>query len=394
VDTNAPSGLLEGFFACCPEMFFVAAADGAMLKWSDTLRQALGSALDNEGGSLTTLAHPDDRADVAAAWTRLQQSAEPYRFRARFAGANGGYKELWCHARRAPGGDLIHGSLREAPADAAQQSAAELASLKNKERMLHGLMDNLPICVWAVDTRGVFTFHDGKGLERAGIERGQFLGMNVLDLYRSAEPGDEGPVQVRMALAGEAAHFYDDQHGVRWESWLVPIRGDGGEVTSVLGLTLDVTEAKRAEKELRDRLELIEKQQDVIRNLSTPIIEVWSGVLTLPMVGLVDSIRTADVMDTLLRRIVETQSRFAILDLTGVEVVDTRVASHLIELVSAIRLLGAEGIVAGIKPTVARTMVALGLDLSQIVTQRNLRAGLSYCLKRMAASPSEASRRT
>ncbi len=124
----------------------------------------------------------------------------------------------------------------------------------------------------------------------------------------------------------------------------------------------------------------------MIRDLSTPIIEVWDGVLTLPMVGTVDSVRTAEVMDSLLAQIVEKRARFAILDLTGVEVVDTRVASHLIQLIQAIRLLGADGIVTGIQPTVAQTMVALGVDLSQLNTQRNLRAALNYAIRAMTSA--------
>ncbi|EYF05101.1 RsbR, positive regulator of sigma-B [Chondromyces apiculatus DSM 436] len=116
----------------------------------------------------------------------------------------------------------------------------------------------------------------------------------------------------------------------------------------------------------------------------TPIIEVWDGVLTLPMFGILDSMRTSEVMDNLLDRITTNSSRFAILDMTGVEVVDTGVAGYLIQLVNAIRLLGAEGIVAGIRPTVAQTMITLGADLSQITTHRNLRAALGYCIRAMS----------
>jgi rsbT co-antagonist protein RsbR len=164
----------------------------------------------------------------------------------------------------------------------------------------------------------------------------------------------------------------------------MPVQGKGGQVSSVIGFSLDVSPAKHAEQEIRAKLDLIGKQQQVIRDLSTPIIEVWEGVLTLPMVGVVDSMRTSEVMQSLLSRIVETGARYAILDLTGVEVVDTRVAGHLISLVSAIRLLGAEGIITGIKPNVAQTIVALGLDLSSMTTHANLRAGLKFCIQRMA----------
>jgi rsbT co-antagonist protein RsbR len=158
----------------------------------------------------------------------------------------------------------------------------------------------------------------------------------------------------------------------------------------VIGFTLDISDAKQAEEELRVKLALIEQQQQVIRDLSTPILEVWSGVLALPMVGVVDSVRVSEVTEALLSRIVEKGARFAILDLTGVEVVDTKVAGHLVSIISAIRLLGAEGIVTGIQPTVAQTMFALGLDLSSVVTRANLRAGLGFCIRQMADAARQA----
>jgi rsbT co-antagonist protein RsbR len=282
--------------------------------------------------------------------------------------------------RKAPAKEPVAARRRGAPkAHRERGITVETAGFVQHEALLRAVIENIPIVLWSVDRRGVFTYHDGKGLDGAGLARGQHLGKSIFELYNNA--GMDG---VRRALAGEPHHSFSEAHGVHWESWLMPVRADGGEVTSVIGFTLDVTETKRVEQELRAKLDLIERQQQVIRELSTPIIEVWEGVLTLPMVGVVDTVRTSEVMENLLSRIVETGARFAILDLTGVEVVDTKVASHLISLVSAIRLLGAEGVITGIKPTVAQTMVALGLDLSTMVTHANLRAGLKFCIQRMA----------
>jgi rsbT co-antagonist protein RsbR len=250
-----------------------------------------------------------------------------------------------------------------------------------KARVLDHLAEHVSIGIWTTDREGVLLFSEGKGLRQCNIEPNQFVGMSVFELYKGYPITDS----VRRSLVGEQTHSYEEVHGYHWESWVVPFRGDAGEIEGVLGISLNVTEAKNAEAELRSQLQQIENQRQVIRTLSMPIIEVWSGVLTLPMVGIMDSVRTADIMESLLGRIVEKQARFAILDLTGVEMVDTQVASHLIELVTAIRLLGAEGIVAGIKPNVAQTMVALGLDLSQINTQQNLRAALGHCIRKMSA---------
>ncbi|HSO00684.1 MAG TPA: STAS domain-containing protein, partial [Candidatus Nanopelagicales bacterium] len=129
---------------------------------------------------------------------------------------------------------------------------------------------------------------------------------------------------------------------------------------------------------------IIERQQEVIRNLETPILQVWDRVLTLPMIGVVDSRRAARVMDDLLAAVVRGRARFALLDLTGVDIVDTSTANHLIGMIRAVRLLGAEGIITGIRPDVAQTIVSLGVDLSSIVTVATLRDGLSLAIKRMS----------
>jgi rsbT co-antagonist protein RsbR len=138
-------------------------------------------------------------------------------------------------------------------------------------------------------------------------------------------------------------------------------------------------------QEMQNKLDLIERQQEVIRNLETPIMELWERVVTLPMVGVVDSARAARVMDDLLAAVSRLGARFAILDLTGVDTVDTATAAHLLGLISALRLLGTEGIITGIRPTVAQTVVSLGLDLSRVVTCANLREGLRLCIRRMQA---------
>jgi rsbT co-antagonist protein RsbR len=135
------------------------------------------------------------------------------------------------------------------------------------------------------------------------------------------------------------------------------------------------------EQELRERLELVERQSATIRALATPIIQVWDQVLCLPVIGTVDSMRTAEMMQGLLEAIVREEARYAIVDLTGVEFVDTSTADHLIQLFRAARVLGVEGILCGIQPAVAQTIVALGLDLGGVRTMRSLRDALKWCIR-------------
>ncbi|CAN97305.1 anti-anti sigma factor protein [Sorangium cellulosum So ce56] len=293
------------------------------------------------------------------------------------------------HTRR-DGGDVavvwVHHRVLDARGEAAgvvcigRDVTAELEASRRQaehQHILRALVENLDVVVWACDASGVFTYYDGKALAAAGMKPGQLVGLNNFDIYKEHQTGG-----LRRALRGEPMHNVMEADGKPIENWFVPVRGEGGEVDSVVGITLDLTEARRAEKELRERLAIIERQQQVIRQLSTPILQVWKGVLALPMIGVVDSARTAEVMDSLLQAVVRTGARYALLDLTGVEAVDTKTASYLVDLVRAIRLLGAEGIITGIRPSVAQTIVSLGIDLAEITTLSDLQAGLKHCIGR------------
>jgi rsbT co-antagonist protein RsbR len=138
---------------------------------------------------------------------------------------------------------------------------------------------------------------------------------------------------------------------------------------------------EQANRELEMKLQMIEMQQAAIRDLSTPIIEVWAGVLCLPVVGLVDSQRSAEMTETLLEMIVAKQARTAIVDITGIDVMDTKTADHFIKMAKAVRLLGSECILSGINPSIAQTLTHIGVDLTGIRTMRNLRDALQAHLR-------------
>jgi len=139
--------------------------------------------------------------------------------------------------------------------------------------------------------------------------------------------------------------------------------------------------AEAANRELEAKLETIEMQQAAIRELSTPIIEVWTGVLCLPVVGVVDSQRSAEMTETLLEMIVAKQARTAIVDITGIDVMDTKTADHFIKMARAVRLLGAECVISGINPGIAQTLTHIGVDLTGVRTMRNLRDALQFHLR-------------
>jgi rsbT co-antagonist protein RsbR len=130
------------------------------------------------------------------------------------------------------------------------------------------------------------------------------------------------------------------------------------------------------------REEVINRQQQELLELSTPVVKLWDGILALPMIGTLDSARTQVVMESLLQKIVETESQIAIIDITGVPTVDTLVAQHLLKTVTAARLMGADCIISGVRPQIAQTIVHLGVDLQGVTTKANLADALALALKR------------
>ena len=133
----------------------------------------------------------------------------------------------------------------------------------------------------------------------------------------------------------------------------------------------------------KGREEVIARQQQELMELSTPVVRLWDGVLALPLIGTLDSARTQVVMESLLQAIVDTGSSIAIIDITGVPVVDTLVAQHLLKTVAAARLMGADCIISGIRPQIAQTIVHLGVEINDVVTKATLSDAFGLALRRL-----------
>lgn len=136
------------------------------------------------------------------------------------------------------------------------------------------------------------------------------------------------------------------------------------------------------QRELEEKLAMIEVQRAAIRELSTPIIEVWDGVLCLPVVGVLDTTRSAEMTEALLRAIVEQEANCAIIDITGIQIMDTGTADHFLRMARAVRLLGASCMLTGINPSIAQTMIHMGVDLGGVITYRTMRNALQRVLRR------------
>ena len=133
---------------------------------------------------------------------------------------------------------------------------------------------------------------------------------------------------------------------------------------------------------IHGRDQVIARQQEEMLELSTPVVTLWDGIVALPLIGTLDSARTQVVMESLLQAIVQTNSRVAIIDITGVPTVDTLVAQHLLKTITAARLMGAECILSGIRPQIAQTIVHLGINLEDVVTKARLADAFRLALER------------
>jgi anti-anti-sigma factor len=167
-------------------------------------------------------------------------------------------------------------------------------------------------------------------------------------------------------------------------SWLriVEQRTSDGGIVSVRS---DITDIKRAEELRRQRdvqEEVIRAQGAMLAELSTPILRISDDTLVMPLIGSVDSARAARVVETILAAVAETQARIVILDITGVPVVDTQTAAMLLRCARAVGLLGAEMVLTGIRPDVAQTVIALGIEFGDLITRADLQAGIRYALSR------------
>ncbi len=170
-----------------------------------------------------------------------------------------------------------------------------------------------------------------------------------------------------------------------WASTVkVPLRDEEGKIVGTFGVSRNITEQKRVEAESAQlQVEVLNAQQRAIQDLSTPVIPVLEGVIVMPLIGSIDTLRARDIMRRLLQGIREQRAKVVILDITGVPIVDSGVATHMNKAIQAARLKGARTIVVGISDAVAETIVDLGLDWSGIETLSDLQTGLRVALQGM-----------
>lgn len=271
------------------------------------------------------------------------------------------------------------------------------------DKLFQDTLDSLPIGLFIV-VDGKFKLVNPELLKITGYSKDELLDSNPLKLVYEEDRISAKNNAINM-LKGKLLTPYEYRSihksgRIDWTMETVKSIQYRGQ-RAALGYFVDITERKNAEEEIkryRDHLEelvqertaelarqseIITQQSQEMLELSTPVMQVWQGILVAPLIGSLDSQRTQHFMERLLERIVETNSPVALVDITGVPIIDTQTAQHLIDTITAVRLLGAQVILTGVRPAIAQTLVHLGIDLSGIVTRSSLAAGLQVAMSNL-----------
>jgi PAS domain S-box-containing protein len=259
----------------------------------------------------------------------------------------------------------------------AGQQTTDAHRLGDLEAMLEAITDYEIIKLLPDGT--IATWSRGAELLK-GYTADEAIGQHV-SIFYTEEDKSSGLADRELLTARETGRFEFEGVRVRkggepfWASViLAPITDVDGALTGYVKVTRDMTE--RRDQELR-----LERQRQEIMELSTPVIQVWDGVLVLPIIGTLDSSRAARLTQGLLERIATSQAEIAILDISGVPTIDTQVAQHLLKTVQAASLMGTVSILSGVRPETAQAMVHLGIDIGQLKSRNQLRDALQLALR-------------
>ncbi len=269
------------------------------------------------------------------------------------------------------------------------------ATLRESEQRLLRFLDALPVGVFVVepDGRSFYANRSATELLGKGIVQDP-AGQNLIEIYRAfvvgtdqSYPTERAPLL--RALRGEASSVSDMEierpdGRILLEVHGAPIYDAEGRLVYGIASFIDITLRQRAEEALREhelQQQVIEAQQAALRELSTPLMPIAEGVVVMPIVGAIDTRRAQQIMETLLEGIATYSADIAILDITGVRVVDTQVAGALIRAAQAARMLGARVVLSGISAEIAQTLVHIGAEMREMVALRSLQQAVAYALE-------------
>ncbi|MRG90982.1 PAS domain-containing protein [Polyangium spumosum] len=260
--------------------------------------------------------------------------------------------------------------------------AREVERLRSRvgelEEQLQAFVKHTPTATALFDTNVRYLVASEAWLSDLRVEVRDVLGRSHYDVFPEITERWKEIHQRCLAGATESSEedpFPRADGSVDWLRWKVmPWRTGAGEIGGLFMFTEVITERKR----LKDALEA---QAAAIRELSTPIVPIRDDVLVMPLVGALTPERTVQIMENLLGRIVSAQARVAIIDVTGVPLVDSHAANSLLQIAKAVQLLGAGVVLTGIRPEVAQSLVSEDVDMKDIVTRRDLQGGVAWAMR-------------
>lgn len=253
--------------------------------------------------------------------------------------------------------------------------------------LLQLVVDNMPFLVYITNLEGTYTLVNRFAASLMNLAPADIVGKNQSDLF-PAEVVDIWNEHNQVIL--ETGQMIQQEEPVELPDGMhvnlsikFPIFDEHGTITSIGGISMDITERKRLEQEqVAAQSKLIEAQQESLRELSTPLLPIAAGILVMPLIGRIDNQRAQQIMETLLEGVAHYQAEITILDITGVPLVDTQIAAAIIRTAQAVKLLGARVVLSGISPHIAQTLVHLGVELKDIATCNTLQAGIAYAMEK------------
>jgi rsbT co-antagonist protein RsbR len=354
---------------------------------------------------------PEDRARAVALMARSAEALDPVVWSGRVVRRAGDLRWIEVHTAyeiEADGMIVMYGQVFDiTERKRLEQALRDSEETRRKADALHrAVLRALPVGVMVANqAREMLIYNPAQRRMMGGIataEDGNLTGVNGVFMADGETPLPMEESGLVRALRGEELEEEVvirnrridaplRQH-VIWRS----LRDESGGVYGALGVTQDITSQRALETELVERnaqlaeseeakTQLIERLRDSIEELSTPILEVWDDVLVMPIIGVVDARRAADMAQRLLIEVARSQASFVIVDLTGVEIVDITTADNLLKLVRKVEVVGARCVLTGIRPSVAEMLVDIGVDFERLTTLRNLKHGLREALAQRAS---------
>jgi rsbT co-antagonist protein RsbR len=254
-------------------------------------------------------------------------------------------------------------------------------SAKDTVEMLRLLVENVTeYAITLLDREGRVVSWSPAGQRIKGYRAEEIMGKHFSVFY-TREDVAAGKTIRELEVAAREGRFDDEGWRVRkdgsrfWASVVITaLRDEDGNLRGFGKVTRDLSERKQAEERVR------KQAQEILEMATVPVVQVLEGVMLVPLIGMLDSARTQQLMEKLLERLTETGSPVALLDITGVPAIDTQTAQHLVETIKAVRYIGADVVLTGVRPAIAQTLVHLGIDLSDVTTRSSLAAGLRVAL--------------